>query len=270
MTSHGPAEIYDMEDARTRRANDDMTPHAGAHLAALREAAGLSLKETAAKTHIKEQHLQAIETMDRAGLPPRPYAIGFVKSYAEFLDAEAEPIVRRFKEDAGFLAAAPVQTEPQKKGDPTPIDGGGDLSLIATAAIILFIIWCAYQITLPREERRLGAQPFEAAENENPAPVASPMEDATVIEARIIERVDPIYPPACLTDARPVETVVVAFTITTAGGVSSERVARTSNACFDDAALNAVRRWQFEPRRIDGSASAVFDQQYSFSFPRPR
>ena len=116
MTSkNGTAEIVDMEDARARRQAGDLPAanyrHSGAHLAAVREALGLSLGEAASRMQLKEAQLEAIETLDLPSLPPRPYAIGFVKAYAKFLELDEQEIVDRFKEDAGFESAAKIETE---------------------------------------------------------------------------------------------------------------------------------------------------------------
>jgi TonB family protein len=57
--------------------------------------------------------------------------------------------------------------------------------------------------------------------------------------------------------------------VTPAGRVVSERVIKSSNHCFERAGLNAVKRWRFEPRTIDGAPRPAFEQQASFRFVRP-
>ena len=267
--NNGSAEIVDMRDARARRRGEDYA-NAGAHLADMRESLGLSVAEASEKTHIKESHLSAIEAVDVAALPSRPYAIGFVKAYAEFLELDPAPIVSRFKEDAGYTIAAPIQVENFRAAEVAQDAMTRDMSLWAVGAILIFILWCAWQLTLPRDIARNGgaapsselAQPLVA----DPALLEAPEE---IIEARLIERVEPVYPRRCTASAQPMETVVVTFNISVGGRVGSERVSQSSNDCLNDAALNAIRRWQYEPRTVDGVARPAFDQKYSFSFQRP-
>lgn len=273
--TNGSAEILDLDDARAMRLGVGNAAgeyrHVGVFLAAEREAQGLTLAEAAAKTHIKENHLAAMEEVDMTALPARPYAIGFVKTYAEFLDLDAVQAVARFKEDAGYDAPPKVEVEKFEAAEAAAEKEQRDLSLWAIAGVMVFILWCAWQITLPQEVTRLGA------DNSIETPPAPALPDpalqtpvSEIIEARVVEEIEPVYPRGCETAAQAVETVTVSFTITNAGRVSGERIAQSSNACFNDAALNAMRRWRFEPRTVDGAPRAAFDQKMSFSFQRPQ
>lgn len=269
---NGSADILDMEDARQRRRKGETAaryPNAGAHLAAMREAQGLPLSEAAARTHIREEHLAAIEAVDAAGLPARPYALGFVKAYAEFLDLDAAPIVSRFKEDVGYAAPSVHPTaEKFQAAQDAAQPASREMSLWAMLAIILFMIWCAWQIALPRDVTPLGVSPDPA---DGPALAAPAAANALppAIELVVVERVEPVYPRTCDAGAAPVETVEVMFNVTPLGRVAGEQVIASSNPCFNNAALNAVRRWTFEPHQAGGAARAVYDQRRVFTFNRP-
>lgn len=258
-----------MADARARLAADaGEFEHVGARLAALREGRGLSLRDAAARTHIRENHLAAIEAADRNGLPARPYALGFVRTYAEFLEIDPRPVVEQFKLDAGYDAPQPVPAEKFHPAADAAETDGRDMSLPVFIAIIAFIIWCAWQITLTSKVTPLGEHYREAA----PAPVRTPVPEpiqGEVVDPRILEQVEPVYPYSCAPGARAVETVTVAFTVTSAGRIAAERIANSTNACFDEAAMNALRRWRFEPRKVDGAAKPAYDQVQVFRFERP-
>lgn len=64
-----------------------------------REEIGYSVEEIAGMLRIRLPYLQAIENADWGNLPGTPYAIGFVKSYASFLNLSVDPIVERFKQE---------------------------------------------------------------------------------------------------------------------------------------------------------------------------
>lgn len=302
--NNGTAEILGFEDAKARLRAPDLDPNnflaVGSYLEAVREQKGLTLRGLAETTHIKASYLEAIETMALEGLPSRAFATGFVRTYAEALGLEPGPLVERFKSEAGFAEAnAHKKAEAAPEEAPAPPEPEArDLSLIAVAVVVAFIIWCGYLITRPDPERRVPVRvdavpsiPSPAGQAEmtveaaEPAPTAIPNTAQTppdveaalpepapqpaLIEARVIERVDPIYPPTCETGAAPIEVVVIGFTVTPQGNVVSERVTRSRNACFESAALNAVRRWKFEPRTIDGVPSPAYEQRVTLEFKRP-
>ena len=261
-----------MDEARARHRSDaneaDRYKHAGAHLASVRDALGLSLDEAAARTHIKSVHLSAIEELDIQQMPARPYAIGFVKTYAEFLGLDARPIVERFKTETDLNTAPAVEVEKFEAAADAEADiERHDLSLLAVAAIMVFIIWCAWQIMRPHEVRLIGeastiVDPLRAVD-----PTLSPVIPLTTLEP--VTRIEPVYPIKCTQNADPVERVSIVFGISTAGRVFGEKIASSTDSCFDEAALNALRRWQYEPATVDGSSRAIFDQRIVLEFVKP-
>ena len=269
MVDKSSAEIVDMDALRVRRMSSDdvasIGESVGALLRLMREQHGHSLADVAAKTQIKESHLTAIEEMDLDSLPVGPYVSGFIRTYAEFLNMDSAAVSMRFKIETDYKTPAP---EPEKferaevvaeEGEPT------QLSLTAVVAIIAFILWCAWQVTLPQNVKPLAGTPYLNAAVSAP-PLSS---DSDVLLAAPSTRVEPIFPYNCLTDANASEFVVVSFSISAGGRVVSERVASTSNTCFGQSALNAVRRWQFDPHFVDGTPRPVYDQQVRLTFTKP-
>lgn len=142
----------DLHSVREVR-NDDVSPEVtpsvdqlafsegtpfGAGLKAVREFKGLSLQDIADATRVRRQYLAAIEAMDMAQLPSRPFAIGYVRAYARVLGLDEDRAVARFKTDApdpDVSLRAPVGMA--NEGDPR-------LALIAIAGAVVLgaiIIW---------------------------------------------------------------------------------------------------------------------------------
>lgn len=283
------AEIFELNDARARLRAPEIDPKnfpaVGPYLEAVRSQQSLSLAMISERTHIKASYIEAIEQTAIERLPNRAYGVGFVRSYAEALGLDPEPVIERFKAEAGMAAAKAAPAGHPARAHTTVAPATAQepprLSLFAVLAVLGFIIWCAFSITQPRETSvplrldRAPLQPAPAGEAiVNPVPLTpqpnvAPAAPAGVVEAQVIERIDPVYPPECEATAAPAETVALAFTITPGGAVVSERVIEASNACFERAALNALKRWRFSPRTINGASQPAFEQQVTLRFERP-
>ena len=79
--------------------------------------------------------------------------------------------------------------------------------------------------------------------------------------------VEPRYPPKARTKALEGE-VTVEFTVTESGRVKNGRVIVATNGdVFNRAALRAIRKWRFEPFRLDGEPVAqTLEQTIGFEF----
>ncbi|MEO0697644.1 MAG: TonB family protein [Pseudomonadota bacterium] len=291
-SSRDSAEILELDSARVRLRAAEIDPanftSSGAYLSAIREANGISVSELSERTHIKPIYIEAIEAMDMDGMPSKPFAIGFVRSLADALGADADALVSRFKSEAGFgassLAAADAadesgEAERTQAAANAPAGERTELSLLAVVAIIGFIAWCAMSITTPVETStpvKLGAA-GEATGGIAPQDGSSLIQerylptpaDQQVEPSQVISQVEPVYPLACEAAAQPVETVDLLFTVSIEGRVSNERVSGSSNACFNRAALNALRQWTFQPRKVDGNLQPALNQTWRFSFEKP-
>ncbi len=300
------AEIFELDSARSRLRTEAIDPGnflaVGPYLEAVRVSAGLSVQEIVESTHIKPQFIEAIEAMALKKLPSKPFAIGFVRAYAEALELDADAVVARFKDEAGYeresetMAAAPRQAaKPEPKAE--PLEERSELTLLVFVAALAFTIWCASLITRPQDTEvplKLVGVPQLADSAESGQAIMTPLaadalpapgglrsgDDLLLapiapqigperVEARIINRVEPVFPPRCIAGAQATESVELAFTIRTDGLVVSERVVNATNPCFERAALNAIRQWTFSPRVVDGLAKTAFDQRAVVTFAKP-
>jgi cytoskeletal protein RodZ len=115
----------------------DAGAHIGQALKALREAEGLSLTAIADKTCVRRAYLQALEELNMDQLPARPFAVGYVKAYAEALGLNGELAVRQFRKDAPSpdeALKAPVGV--RKERDPRLSWLAGACAVVATAVVI--------------------------------------------------------------------------------------------------------------------------------------
>jgi cytoskeleton protein RodZ len=86
---------------------------AGSLLKEAREARGLSLEEVAAATRVRVPYLEALEADALNQLPALVYARGYLRSYANLLEMEPEPLVaslRPAREPERTLPPAPRRT----------------------------------------------------------------------------------------------------------------------------------------------------------------
>jgi len=68
----------------------------GQQLKAARERKGATPSQAAAATHLKVQHVEALERDDYSRLTVPTYAKGFLKIYAEFLGLDPAPLLRDY------------------------------------------------------------------------------------------------------------------------------------------------------------------------------
>lgn len=107
----------------------------------------------------------------------------------------------------------------------------------------------------PAGQRLVGVDPIwlpsQAGDSATRTASASSLPD--VQPARLVHHVEPEYPPAAF--RQRIEGVVeLAITIETDGSVTDvEVVSAEPPGIFEDAAMQAVRRWRYEPRKVDGT-----------------
>lgn len=97
-----------------------------------------------------------------------------------------------------------------------------------------------------------------------PAPVVPVRVGGAILEPRLIHRVDPVYPLIAV--AAQIEgMVILEATVDEAGAVTDTRVLR-SHSVLDQAAVDAVEQWRYEPLRLNGKAQPfVLTVTVSFS-----
>ena len=137
----------------------------GEFLRAVRENKGQTLEELAKSTRIRRQYLQGIEEGDRSSQPSRPFAIGYVRAYAQALGIDGDAAAARFKRetpdiDEPFHDPVGVAHDKPKR---SPL-------IVAVVGLVLsgVVLWNVVQRAMVQEDRDAGSMPVATAEP--PAP----------------------------------------------------------------------------------------------------
>lgn len=78
---------------------------------------GWTLDSAAARTRIRRDYLEALESMDPRGLPSRAYAIGYLRTYAGVLGLDVTAVIDRFKQEVETETGRDKPTAPQRRRD---------------------------------------------------------------------------------------------------------------------------------------------------------
>lgn len=115
----------------------------------------------------------------------------------------------------------------------------------------------------------LAALPSFASDRTEDIPAHSAAKEIEETPAKAKNPRPPAYPAACEPATGEVAenvSVTVAYTVTRNGSPVNVRVRESSNPCFNDTAVAAVRNWNFEPRRVNRRRVAQEDLETTFVF----
>ena len=117
----------------------------GQILRRMREHYGQSLEEVEANLHIRASQLNALEELNLEALPGRVYAIGFVRSYSEYLGLDGDKMVHLFKaQSVGKVTKIETHFPISAVESQGP---GAYLIFGALIALILFIAYWSFTYT---------------------------------------------------------------------------------------------------------------------------
>ena len=201
--------------------NDDFELGIGTALRDARVARNLSLAEVSALLRIREAHLEAIELEDFEQLPGNVYAIGFIRTYAQYLELNESDMIMRFKAASVESGMADMVFEEEETEQ---ISGALKISLLVVGALVVYVLWLVAGtqndgITVsavvqkpaapveapaaPTPPAVVGdeAAPASAAVAETPATLRA--SDGAAPDAATIEGAAVVQPNAQLIDATP-------------------------------------------------------------------
>jgi cytoskeleton protein RodZ len=153
----------------------------GADLRAARLRLGEDLSSVSDDLRIRREHLEAIENANYPALPGKTYAIGFIRSYAEYLGLDREAFVNRYKDEIGS------RPENQELVFPEATDEAklSQSSIFVLALLLAAGVYGGFYLSVstdkmaadrvPTVPDRLATQP----QNPSPAPVTTNPQGAT-------------------------------------------------------------------------------------------
>ena len=159
----------------------------GMHLREARQARGEDLYDVANFLRIKPSYLFALEEGDLGLTPGRPYALGFLRSYADYLGFDGGAVVQQVKAALDATSPPPTlhyRTPIAETARPTGVVLG--LSIVLAAAI--YGVWHIYfrdepvverVAAVPGELGRLASNIFELDKAATPARPAAPVSART-------------------------------------------------------------------------------------------
>jgi cytoskeleton protein RodZ len=196
----------------------------GKTLRRAREEMKLSLEDISANINVRVTQLRSIEDDRIDQLPGMTYAVGFVRSYAEFVKLDAVEVVQRFKDEHAGEEAAKTELKipPDISEDklPSPMIIG----VAALAVIFVFVIWSIFAD---------GGSELETASNIPPAPVVGTSSGMPT-----------------LADIAPLPTGTVADASSVAGTVPSDMASAAATASSDTAPEAATTAPVTEPLTV--------------------
>ena len=113
----------------------------GQTLRTKREKKKLSLEDVASKLCIKETYLKALEEGHYYAFPSRVYGIGFLRTYAKFLELDSDLMVAEFHAETSDIKDAPLDMPVIEKHFAMP--SKKTLIIVALVIALLIAIWFA-------------------------------------------------------------------------------------------------------------------------------
>lgn len=168
-----------------REVEQDAQPQTvGATLRAARLARDEDARTVAATLKMRTDQLEAIESGDYARLPGRAYTLGFIRSYARYLELDDNALIQRFKDDeiAAQDVAKPVELVFPEAPEVKHVPNG---SILILALVVALVIYAISYLTMPARKSPTVAKASQPTISDvQPAPIDVPSpEDGVTADA---------------------------------------------------------------------------------------
>lgn len=113
---------------------------------------GKTVSDVANELCIRKTYINAIENMDYTNIPPLPYGIGFIRSYANYLGLNSDRVVASYRQS--FLAKSEDHQSEETGNIETSTPHFKHIFLGLCGLAALFIAWSVLPLSEPVEEYR--------------------------------------------------------------------------------------------------------------------
>ena len=83
--------------------NESVKGTVGYELRLARESKHLDIEEIASSLRIKPCYIKALELSDYTDFPGQAYALGFLRTYSDFLKLDTQALLARYREERSFI-----------------------------------------------------------------------------------------------------------------------------------------------------------------------
>ncbi|MEQ8405915.1 MAG: DUF4115 domain-containing protein [Oceanicaulis sp.] len=194
-----------LSDGASPPVEDDPDLSLGERLRKARGKAGFTLDSASARTRIKRDYLEGLEYMDPRALPSRTYAVGYLRTYAQFLGLDADACVARFKAEMEVDAGRATPTAPQENRE-FRLPRGAVGAVLILGGVIAAAGWYGNYVSrsdalagvsAPMDTLLAGEDEPLVAVDERPAPrverIWSGLPAANSAGALVLEAATPVY-----------------------------------------------------------------------------
>lgn len=167
---------------RAAALSDEPTTTLSQHLKATRLARGISLDAMARDLRISAANLHHIERGEFDQLPGRTYALGFIRSYADYVELNASAMVKRYKDEENARnRQARNSSANSDMATTTPSQRAQALTrrrpsreVMILSALLLVIVYASWQLMM---------SPTEPVDDSIPSPlIEAPSVDQTAVD----------------------------------------------------------------------------------------
>lgn len=116
---------------------------------------GRTISDASEELCIRKAYVEAIETMDLSKMPQMPYALGFVRSYADYLGLNSNRIVFLYRK--AIMGDTAEEDENIQNEEPS-VPNLKHLLFAFIGLIIVFAIWTSWPILENMSEEKFGTR----------------------------------------------------------------------------------------------------------------